>query len=445
MKISLVISQLDDKANILDAFKGLEEKTSSKFPQWFLAQRREAMSSFSSVSFPKLQDEEWKYTNIKPILDQAYTLDLEPQASPSQLTTKDLEVLLEKKIGEIRLVFIDGYYSNEFSKVPAQMDGLVIESFQHAIEKYSDHLKPYLGQQANSKSDAFTALNSSFIHDGQFILVPRGKAFEKPIELIYISTANKISQPRNLFVSAENSKASVIETHISLGTEIGFTNSVTEIFLGRGAHLRHYKIQKQNKESFHMASNHVSCEEKSHYESYSFTFGSRLSRDNLNVTLKAEEAECVLNGLYLVSGSQHTDHHSVIDHIKPHGKSTQVYKGVLSGRSRAVFNGKIFVRLGAQKTDAHQVNKNLLLSEGATIDTKPQLEILADDVKCTHGAAIGELDKSEIFYVRSRGLSEESARKLLTRGFANEVVETVKIDPLRASLEKWVWQALENG
>ncbi len=161
--------------------------------------------------------------------------------------------------------------------------------------------------------------------------------------------------------------------------------------------------------------------------------------------LNAEDAACVLNGLYLVSGSQHTDHHTLIDHAQPHGKSAQVYKGILCGRSRAVFNGKIFVRLGAQKTDAHQINKNLLLSEGAIVDTKPQLEILADDVKCTHGAAIGELDESEIFYVRSRGISEENARLILTRGFANEVIETVKIEPLRASLEKFVWQALENG
>lgn len=437
-----LISQLDDKASILQVFKSLEEKPQPNFPEWFSTLRKEALSSFSSLSFPRLRDEEWKYTNIEPVIQNSYSFDT--KLPVNSLAPKDFETIGGKETGGTRLVFINGLYSKEFS-VSNYVDGIIVESFQEALQKHSDELKPYLGRQADSKTDAFTALNTSFIYDGVFIFVPKSKAIQKPVELVFVSLGNKISQPRNLFVLAEKATASVIESHISAGSEAHFTNSVTEIFLNPGARLSHYKIQRQNKQSFHVASNHISCAEKSSYNSYSFTFGSRLSRENLNVMLEAGDAACLLNGLYLISGSQHTDQHSVIDHAKPHGKSTQVYKGILCGRSRAVFNGKIFVRLGAQKTDAHQVNKNLLLSEGAIIDTKPQLEIMADDVKCTHGAAIGELDEAEIFYVRSRGISEENARLILTHGFANEVIETVGIEPLRASLEKLVWQALENG
>ncbi len=259
-----LISQLDDKASILQVFKSLEEKPQPNFPEWFSTLRKEALSSFSALSFPKLRDEEWKYTNIEPILENSYSFNTE--ISVKGLTPKDFETIGEKETGGTQLVFIDGLYSKEFSKV-SNADGIFIESFQEALQKHSDQLKPYLGKQADSKTDAFTALNTSFIYDGAFIFVPKGKTVEKTIELVFVSSGNKISQPRNLFVLQENATASVIESHVSLGNEVHFTNSVTETFLNPGANLSHYKMQRQNKQSFHVASNHVSGEKKSRYHS----------------------------------------------------------------------------------------------------------------------------------------------------------------------------------
>ncbi len=425
--------QLDDKKSILETFR----KQKGPDPFWLESLRKEAASQFAGLDFPTLRDEEWKYTNVEPLLKNSFSF----APSTDKLTPPENLLGRDEKV---RLVFTNGNFSKELSRIPEE-NGIIIENFTEALRSHPKTFEPYFAKQADFKKDAFTALNTALFCDGAFIFLPKGEILETPIHLIFISSEEKvISQPRNLIVLGEGAQAKVIETHLSLHQEVYFKNAVTEIVLQPNATLHHYKIQRESKKAFHISTAQITCEKESAYHSYSFTFGAGLSRENINVKLADEGSSCELNGLYLVSDIQHTDHHTMIDHAKPRGRSRQVYKGVLGGRSKAVFNGKIFVRAGAQKTDAHQTNKNILLTRGATVDTKPQLEILADDVKCTHGAAIGELEESEIFYARSRGLSEARARHLLTYGFASEVVSAVKIEPLRSGLDQRVWQALQK-
>ena len=438
--------QLDDKASILQAFEALQKTASAaQHPSWLESLRKNAASCFAELNFPTLRDEAWKYTNVEPLIKNSFSFTFEPETEG--LVRESIEALLWGEPEWTRLVFVNGIYSKELSKISKKAEGVRIESLRETFLKHPEELERYLARQADFKNNPFTALNTAFLSDGAFIFIPHGKVLEEPIHLLFISLSpgkKTISQPRNLIVLGEASQVKIIESHVSSAQDIYFTNAVTEIVLGPAASLDHYKVQRESKKAFHMATTQTSCDRSSAYHSYSFTFGAGLSRENLNVALLAEGGSCQLDGLYLVSDIQHTDHHTVIDHTQPQGMSRQLYKGILGGRAKAVFNGKIYVRLGAQKTDAHQINKNLLLTMGATVDTEPQLEIFADDVKCTHGAAVGELEEAEIFYVRSRGISEENARNLLTYGFASEVVNAVKIEPIRSALDEWVRQALQK-
>ena len=438
------VPRLDDKAGVLQTFEALEKETTAQ-PAWLRSLRKDAASSFAALHFPTLRDEEWKYTSVEPLLKNSFSFTFEPEKDG--LRREALEQLAWGHPEWNRLTFVNGIYSKELSRVSGEAEAIRIESLREALLSHPQEVERYLAREVDFKTNAFTALNTALFYDGAFIFVPKGVVLEEPIHLLYVSHSNGkkfISQPRNLIVLSEGAQAKVIESYVSPAEDIYFTNAVTEIFLSPTASLDHYKIQRESKKAFHVATTQTSSERDSTYHSYLFTLGSGFSRENLKVGLRAEGASSFLDGLYLVSETQHTDHHTVIDHMKPHGTSHQLYKGVLGGRAKAVFNGKIFVRLGAQKTDAHQTNKNLILSKGATVDTKPQLEIFADDVKCTHGAAVGELDESEIFYVRSRGLSEENARNLLTYGFASEMVNSVKVEAIRSVLDKLVLEAVKR-
>jgi Fe-S cluster assembly protein SufD len=307
-------------------------------------------------------------------------------------------------------------------------------------------LERHLGRHAPIEGSPFTALNTAFMHDGALVHVPEGVELGEPVHLVFVSTpeaAETVAHPRNLIVVERNARASVIESYVTLapGTRY-FTNAVTEVISGENAWTEHTRIQRESEAAFHVGLTHVEQAQTSHYRSFSLAMGGAMARHNLHVRLNAPGIETLMYGLYLTHGDQVVDNHTAIYHDHPNCNSWEVYKGVLDERSRAVFNGKVFVRPEAQKTDAKQTNRNLLLSEGAKVDTKPQLEIFADDVRCTHGATVGRLDEQALFYMRSRGIPAAEAMKLLTYAFAAEVVAEVALEPVRAELERLVRERL---
>ncbi len=310
-----------------------------------------------------------------------------------------------------------------------------------ADAKYGELVREQLARNADYNANAFTALNTAFVSSGAFILIGKGVELESPLHLNFISDPSgpgPANFPRVLIISEENSRATVIESYAGTSDAAYFTNAVVEIVLKDGARLEHYKVQRESVDAYHIATTSADLGSNSSYDSTTINFGAQLSRHDIHVKMAHEGAECWVDGLYVVSSDQHTDTHSVIDHQQPHCTSHQLYKGILDGKSRAVFNGKIFVRHGAQKTDAMQTNKNLLLSDEARVDTKPQLEILADDVKCAHGAAVGQIEEDELFYLETRGIHPELAKNLLTYGFAEEVIGKIKVDSIRAQLDEAV-------
>jgi Fe-S cluster assembly protein SufD len=323
-------------------------------------------------------------------------------------------------------------------------------SLATALNSDSALVEPHLARHAGYQDHPFVALNTAFLQDGAFVSIPRGKAVERPIHLLFVSTHDRrgtatVSHPRNLILAGDDSQAMVIESYIGLNNALYFTNAVTEIVAGENAVVAHYKLQRESEEAFHISTVQASLSHNSNFSSHSIDLGGALVRNDVNAVLDGKGIECTLDGLYMVAGRQHVDNHTRIDHVKPHCSSRELYKGVLGGRSKGVFNGKIYVHKDAQKTDAKQTNKNLLLSEDAVINTKPQLEIYADDVKCTHGTTIGQLDQEAIFYLRSRGIDLEAARGLLTYAFASEMIGRIKVEPVRAQLETLLLTRLPEG
>jgi Fe-S cluster assembly protein SufD len=342
-----------------------------------------------------------------------------------------------------QLVFINGRFSSELSNLSGLPGGIIVSNLAQAL---TDKLvSGYLAAYADYRDEVFTALNTAQISDGAFIYIP--KIVETPIHLLFISTAREpfVSHPRVLIVAAEGAIASIIESYVSPGADVYFTNAVTEVYAAQGSVITHYRLQEESERAFHIATTEVFQERESNYSSYAISLGGEIVRHNLNVLLSDERSETTIDGLYVVSGRQHVDNHTSIDHRKPHCTSHQLYKGILDGKSRAVFNGKVFVREGALLTDAHQLNKNLLLSGDATVDTKPQLEIFADDVKCSHGAAVGQLEDEELFYISTRGINPERARALLTYGFAEDVISKIKLRSVREQLDKAVLGKLHQS
>jgi Fe-S cluster assembly protein SufD len=403
------------------------------------------MESFQELGFPSVKDEEWKYTNVAPIA----RIDFKPAtlAGAASIGSGDGEEapaeVVEAK--DSQLVFVNGILRSDLSSLAALPPEVVAIDLSQAIsdERYGEIAWKYLAQQADYVADGFTALNTAFISHGVFVYIPKGVTVEAPIHLLFISDgAQTANFPRVLVVAGENSSATLIESYAGNHDAQYFTNAVVELVLKDGARLEHYKVQRESNRAFHIATTAADLGPNSRYDATTITFGAELSRHDINVTMDQEGSECWVDGLYLVTTGQHADTHSLIDHRKPHCTSHQLYKGILDGKSRAVFNGKVFVRHDAQKTDAMQTNKNLLLSNEARVDTKPQLEILADDVKCAHGAAVGQIDEDELFYLETRGIHHDLARNLLTYGFAEEVIGKIKIESIRAQLDEAVLNRL---
>jgi Fe-S cluster assembly protein SufD len=439
-----MVSQIAREENQYQAaFRQLQQGAATTDNAWFRRLRESAMDRFEQLGFPSVKDEEWKYTNVAPITKLAFNPALSSIDGRASKPSDDLAKFSYIEAQASQLVFRDGILRPDVSSLAGLPDGVVAIDLVEAITdpKYGELIRQHLARSADYNANAFTALNTAFVSSGAFILIPRGTELGSPLHLNFISDPSGPEPahfPRVLIISEENSRATVIESYGGSVDATYFTNAVVEIVLKDGARLDHYKVQRESIDAYHIATTSADLGPNSSYNSTNINFGARLSRHDIAVKMSNEGAECWVDGLYVVGSDQHTDTHSVIDHQAPNCTSHQLYKGILDGKSRAVFNGKIFVRHGAQKTDAMQTNKNLLLSDEARVDTKPQLEILADDVKCAHGAAVGQIDEDEMFYLETRGIHPDLARNLLTYGFAEEVIGKIKVESIRVQLDEAV-------
>lgn len=410
----------------LEAF----ERVSRDEPNWLAERRRLAIERFSLLGFPSARDEEYKYTPLTVIAKAGFL----PAAEDESIGREDLAPAEYEGLDGVRLVFLDGRYRQELSDLSAAPEGVEIASIAAILRQDPARLEGHLTRYADFEDQATTALNTALFEDGAFVRVPDGVRVEQPIHIVFASSASRpdrVSHPRTLIVVGRSAEVSIVETFFGIGGERYWTNQTTEIVAEANARVRHYKAQQEKRNAFHTGRIEILQERAANVVNFSLSFGAALARHDIRATLDDEGGECALDGLYVVSGEQHVDHHTVLDHAKPHCNSHQLYKGVLDGRSRAVFNGKILVRQGAEKTDAIQHNKNLLLSDDAVVDTKPQLEIFNNDVRCTHGATVGQLDSEALFYLRSRGIGREQARSLLTYAFAADALARVELEPLR--------------
>ena len=413
----------------------------------FRSIRQNAMDHFKALDFPTTRHEDWKYTNLKPVLSSPFEFFVENKSHDIDRTK--IESLTFGQSDWIRLVFFNGFFLEKFSNTLKLPSGFKLKRLSQAVQEEPKLVEEHFARSVRFDQDPFQALNTALFQDGAFIYIPEGKFIEKPIQLIFITSSsgtNVLSQPRNLVIAGAQSQSTLIESYVSLSNDADayLTNGITEIVMNEGAVLDHYKIQNESPQAFHIFTTLARLGRSSNFSSFSLAMGALLSRYNLQVIFDAEGGETSLNGLYVMKDNQHVDHQTVVDHLKPHCTSHQLYKGILDHRSTAVFNGRVFVRKDAQQTDAHQVNKNLLLSEKALVNTKPQLEIFNNDVKCTHGAAIGQLDEEALFYLKSRGVGQEVARDLLVYGFASEVINRIKVEPVRQELDKVFYSKFEK-
>jgi Fe-S cluster assembly protein SufD len=433
----IAVQHTDAKAWYISNFDFFESKLNGSSTIPFHETRRAAISKFAEAGFPTPRHEEWKYTNVAPILSHKFKLAQEPV----QLDKSALAEFVFGGLPQNLLVFVNGQFSKELSGFKSRAKGLAFDTLANVLSNGAELTGRHLARYANYESDAFTALNTAFATDGAFVRVPANVRLEEPIHLLYLSEASKapfLAHPRNLLIVGKGSQVKVIESYHHLSGVTYFNNIVTEMVVEENAAVEHVRIQNESRHAYHVATREVHQDKSSVYSSISLDLGGALVRNNLNLRLDAENCEGKLYGFYVASGEQHVDNHTLIDHLKPHCQSNEHYKGILDDKAKGVFNGKVYVRPDAQKTNAYQSNQCLLLSEQATINTKPQLEIYADDVKCSHGASIGQLDEDGVFYLRSRGISAEEAHSMLRYAFASEILNRITIETVREHLEKMV-------
>ncbi len=405
-------------------------------PSWLNTLRQCAFERFEALGFPTTKNEDWHFTSVAPIVEAAY------QTRPNPGGHVKSEELAQFTFGATdwpTIVFVNGVFAPALSSIDELPDGVRVYSLAKAIRDGDQVVERYLSKFAAYELNTFTALNSAFVSDGAVVRIAKEFEVDRPIHILFVSdgAAHKTQvNPRTLIIAERHSKATVIESYVSTSEASYFTNAVTEVLAEDGANLSHMKIQRESAQAFHVGTIEAEQKRDSHYQSFSFATGAALSRTNIYTTLDGEGAGATLNGLYMLDGEQHCDHQTKIEHAQPNCFSRELYKGVLDDASHGVFNGKVYVDPIAQKTDGKQTNKVLLLSERAQVDTKPQLEIFADDVKCTHGATVGRVDEAAAFYMKSRGINKELARRLLTYAFAAEVLETIEVDAVRERLER---------
>ncbi len=398
-------------------------------------ERKAALERFAATGLPTKRVEAWKYTDVRPIAKRSYD-----NVQPAPAVTA--EQITELRFGNLdcyECVFVNGRFNPGLSRLGELASGVTIRSLAEALTDTDNGIEAQLGQCLKENLSAFTDLNTAFMQDGAVVEIAKGVRADKPIVLLYVDTATEVptaSHPRTFVTLGQGAEATLVESYFGLDdTSENLTNQVTEIELADNASLDHYKIVLGSQAGFHIGSINVRQARDARYESHSLALGGKLTRTDINTRLEAEGATAILNGLYMIGGKQHVDHHTRVDHLVPHTNSEENYRGVLNDSARAVFNGKVYVHRDAQKTDAQQSNANLLLSKMAEVDTKPELEIYADDVKCSHGATVGQIDEAALFYLRSRAIDEQTARNLLTFAFASEVVNRIRLKPIRDRLE----------
>jgi Fe-S cluster assembly protein SufD len=405
-------------------------------PEWLRETRREGIDRFAALGFPTPRNEDWHFTSVAPIAESVFN---PLRGATGQIPPSALEPFQFSQHAWPQLVFVNGRYDASLSTPGAVAKGIRVSDLASAMRDQPSLVEPWLGKVSPSADRSFSALNAAFMSDGAVIHVAPYTESPVPLHVIFVSDSNAakgVAHLRNIIVAGHNSKATVIESYVSLGDSGYFTNAVTEVQVEAGATLTHYKIQRESQRAFHVHTIDAQQARDSHYVSFSFATGAVLSRTNIYTNLDGEGSGATLNGLYMADDKQHVDHQTSIIHSQPNCFSREIYKGILSGSAHGVFNGKVYVYPIAQKTDGKQTNNNLLLSEGARIDTKPQLEIFADDVRCTHGATVGRLDEVALFYMKSRGITTDTATRLLTYAFAADVLETIEVEAVRHELER---------
>ncbi len=427
----------ESKQHYLSTFRQDYGNGRSRSPGWLKALRESAIGSFNKLGFPTRNDEDWRYTSVDAIASQPFERDRQPK-----------DVAVDTVLGRSfvdaasnRLVFVNGILAPQHSLWRDAPGGVRVESLAEAIRRDDRILAPYLAGCARHETEAFFALNTAFMEDGAVVVVPPDCRLEAPLHLIYVATAGTrpISfYPRNLMLIGAGSSVKIVESYLGIGSGKYFVDAVTELIGEENSVIDYYRLQRESDAGFHIGAVDARLKRNCHLTSHAVTLAGALVRNDVHVALDGEGSECILNGIYLLDGDQHVDNHTEIEHCRPRATSFELYKGILSGSSHGVFNGKIVVHKDAQKTDARQTNKNLLLSENAAVNTKPQLEIYADDVKCSHGSTIGQLDPDALFYLRSRGLDVHESQSLLSYAFASDVVGRIQIASLRAKLDEYL-------
>lgn len=431
-----------DHDRYLVEFETLEKDLASG-PERLRQLRHQAIDRFATLGFPTLKMEEWRFTNVAPIARTEFNLAPERGG----IVLGDLAPY--RYADSIQLTVVNGHLVPEFSDLRCLPEGVIVCSMAESLASHAEKIDEYLGKYAGFENHAFVALNTALFRDGVFVSVPKGVVVERPINLVNIARPTGDQPvamfPRNLFVASESSQVTLVEQFATVGEGPYLTSPVTEIVVEDNATVDHYKLQRESSDAFHMATFQIHLGRDGNFSSHSISWGGGLVRNDVNAVLDGEGSEATLNGLYMVEGNQLVDNHMRVDHAQAHCDSHELYKGILEGKSRAVFNGRIYVHEGAQKTDAKQTNRNLLISRDAVCNSNPQLEIFADDVKCTHGSTVGQLDDLAVFYLRSRGIGEEAARSLLTYAFAADIVERIKVQPVRQDLEEFLFRRLPKG
>jgi len=427
----MTTAEITKKDTFLAALSSLQFNEDS----YFEGLRKIAQNELNELDFPTSKTEYWKYTRVGKIVNNSYTL--------GQLEKIDVSDFLIPNLKAHILVVVNGYFSPELSNF-TKMDGVSLTSLSAAKKQSFEGVKKQFNQFTQNKKEIFLAFNNAFHTDGIYLEVAKNKIVEKPLHIINITTGNNtVSQSRNLFLANAGSQVKIIESFVNVDGEKNFNNHVTEIVVAENAHLEYNKIQDKKETNFSVATEQVYQEANSNFTINTATFNGALVRNNLNIEVDASNCETNLNGLYLGKNKDHIDNHTVVDHKKPHCNSNEIYRGILDDESTGVFNGKVFVRQDAQKTNAFQKNNNILLTDNATVNSKPELEIYADDVKCSHGSTTGQIDEEAIFYLQSRGISKKGALKLMINAFAKDALERISIEPLQAYIDDKVEQELE--
>lgn len=437
------VSEIAGLSAYVEAFSEIQQRESHQ-PAWMQPLRQQAFDRFCEVGFPLPKDEAWRFTSVAPISREIFTL---PSAGGIQLAAEDIQSFVLR--GAVcRLVFINGRFNPGLSDRRLLPSGVEANSLATEIMRNTGALESHLCRYLDTKRDPFCSLNTAFLDDGAYVHITRGTALEAPIHLLFVYTESDVPwmvHPRNLVIAESDSRAHIVEEHVSLGNGIFFSNSVTELVAAENSVIAYYMIGSENQKTFHISTQRIQLERNANVSSNSMLTGGALVRRNIHAVLAGKGGECLINGLFLGDNRQHLDNYMLVEHAATHCASHQFYNGILNDNAHGVFQGRIVVHKDAQKTDAKQTNRNLLLSDDARIDTKPQLEIYADDVKCTHGATIGQIDDDALYYLRSRGIGEKEARKMLLFAFAGECTGRIKSEPVRKHMEQIVHQTLQEG